>query len=108
MAASGLAKCGAPSAEHTSSTGTVWAVPGVTASGQIVVEVVGAAVVVEAGAEVGGAVTGGPAAFDALAPQAAASAAVISIGAIHRHIHSTVLRHGPLVATDAASDRQAG
>jgi len=91
MAASGLPKCGAPVAEHTSSTGTVAGVPGVTENGQIVVEVAGAGAVIDAGAAdaaVLGAFVGvvpAPTVFDALAdPQPAATAALNRIAGIHR------------------------
>jgi hypothetical protein len=99
MAPFGLLKCGAPVAEHTSSTGTVPGVPGVTDKGQIVVDVVGAGGVIDAGAAdagaadaaVFGAVVGvvpAPTVFDAVAdPQAAATAATAAlnrIAVIHR------------------------
>ena len=83
-------------AEHTSSTGTVPGVPGVTDKGQIVVDVVGAGAVIDAGAAdagaadaaVLGAVVGvvpAPTVFDALAdPQPAATAALNRIAGIHR------------------------
>jgi len=98
MAAFGLLKCGAPVAEHTSSTGTVPGVPGVTDNGQVVVEVVGVVVevvgagaVIDAGAAdaaVLGAVVGvvpAPSLFDAFVdPQPAATAALNRIAVIHR------------------------
>jgi hypothetical protein len=93
MAASGLLRCGAPVAEHTSSTGTVPGVPGVTDNGQIVVEVVGAGAAIDAGAAdaaVLGAVVGvvpAPTVLDAWAdPQPAATAALNRIAGIHRRI----------------------
>jgi hypothetical protein len=88
MAAVGLSKCGAPVAEHTSSTGTVSGVPGVTDNGQIVVEVVGAGAVVDTGAvgaDVPGAVVPVPSVLDTVAdPQPPMTAVLNRTAAVHR------------------------
>src|SRR5580704_5847913 len=125
MAASGLPKCGAPVAEHTSSTGTVPGVPGVTDNGQIVVEVagavvevVGAAAVIDVGAAdaaVLGVVVGlvpAPTVFDALAdPQPAATAttpALNRIAVIHRRTvseGSDKARGAPTIPAQAQPNR---